>query len=77
MFDNTWTSDDGINAPLGNNYSFTEFDSCEVYMELVGGSEGKVPVEFNVPLDEQFNVTGLYEWLCSFTDTLFIIKKCV
>lgn len=61
MFDNTWTSDDGINAPLGNNFSFTEFDSCEVYMELVGGSEGKVAVEFNVPLKEQFNVTGLYE----------------
>ena len=61
MFDNTWTSDEGINAPLGNDFSFTEFDSKEVYMELVGGSEGKVPVEFDVPLKEQFSVTGLYE----------------
>ena len=61
MFDNIWLSNDGITAPLGNNFSFTEFDSCLVYMELVGGAEGKVPVEFNVSLKEQFNVTGLYE----------------
>lgn len=61
MYDNVWTSNDGVNAPLANNFSFTEFDSVEVYAELVGGGEGKVPVEFNVPLGEQFNITGLYE----------------
>lgn len=61
MYDNIWTSSDGVNAPLANNFSFTEFDSVEVYAELVGGGEGKVPVEFGVPLGEQFNITGLYE----------------
>ncbi len=61
MFDNKWTSDDGITAPIANEYVFTDFDSTQVFLELVGGTNGKVPVEFNVPLKEQFNVTGLYE----------------
>ncbi len=61
MFDNTWTSDDGVSAPIANEFIFTSFDSTRVFLELVGGSEGKVPVEFNVPLKEQFSVTGLYE----------------
>ncbi len=61
MFDNIWTTTDGINAPIINNYSFIQFDSSEVYAELVGSGEGKVKVEFNVPFDEQFNITGLYE----------------
>ena len=61
MFDNTWTSDDGVSAPIANEFIFTSFDSTQVFLELVGGSEGKVPVEFNIPLKEQFSVTGLYE----------------
>ena len=61
MFDNTWMSFDGIEAHIANDFVFTQFDSNEVYAELVGGGEGKVPVEFGVPLGEQFNITGLYE----------------
>jgi len=61
MIDNKWTSDDGITAPIANEFIFTEFDSTQVFLERVGGSEGKVPVRFNVPLKEQFSVTGLYE----------------
>ena len=61
MFDNTWLSDDGISAPIANEFIFVKFDSSQVLVERVGGTEGKVPVEFNVPLGEQFNITGLYE----------------
>lgn len=60
MFDNIWLTND-VQAPCVNGFVFEQVDSNEVYAQLVGSGEGQVKVEFGVPFEEQFTITGLYE----------------
>ncbi len=60
MYDNLWNNDD-IQAPCVNGFVFEEVDANEVYAKLVGSEEEKTKVEFDIPFEEQFDTTGLYE----------------
>ncbi len=60
MYDNLWNNDD-IQAPCVNGFVFEQVDANEVYAKLVGSEEEKTKVEFDIPFEEQFDTTGLYE----------------
>lgn len=60
MYDNLWIAD-GKKIPCANHFLFTATDCEKIYAELIGGKEGKVPVKFGIPFQDQFEITGIYE----------------
>lgn len=60
MFDNKWTSNDGVIAPIGNNYIFEKEDSNSIFAKLVG-TDNKIEIKYGIVLKDQLKETGLYE----------------